>query len=1121
MILALEGTETWFPLTWASRRQTATARSTTEAEMISLGAGLFGEGIPAQELFETIFQKPVVLECLQGNSAVISIVSAGYSPKLRHMSKTQRIELGSIYEVFEEAGTVLLYIKTDKQRADPRTKNLQPISWPEALKLMGIIPLDKDHQSPLCASVRMSCFQLHQPQHPKLSCSQVHQPLHRSKFINMDRISSVILHSDPGGATVTQSGDSGVWCAVNGPRVAWDRQVVNNLDKDPYLAEDPKLRGHADHIKVASDIATGQAKRWVQLTGIVDQVMLQKPKHLQDTDFKTKAVFHILGYSFESEVREGSNPTYNLKAEVNEEHRRPLEAALRVASRYSTELNSPGAALMVPQLVALVLQRHEHETLKKVVTTWLELKGWTESRALDAGRLTASDVALFVQDSRAPSRVIPSLQFLTKNLYLKLDLTLATALQKATKSAIGIGQHQAPVVQPILLARLEEAIANAIVTDNDKWLGLFGNWCVAMGCVRWAHIQRSRLLQMTQYSLIWECMRGKQRLRRCGFYWSCPRYSVFDGHDFSQAFVNVAETLPSDFAAIAFQLHDHAEIPHRVAKSQVALALAVEVEPDDLRRITSKSWRQLSVTWSFLSELDPTQVCALGNWLDTTEKGVNITPWRYHRGKQQQAQSLKLLLRLCLRSLVVGFKCSSWHNMSPALAKQVLEDQRPMLPDEDNTIVFEQVSTKKLVTEQVVRLRNQVKNNTFLIKLKSTRGVPSSSSELTESPAMDSTAPAGESSEPSDRVPVKARPPLPLQRPALLGSSPRPVLRPAVLPPGVRPAAGARVPVPEPKHPPRRGGVPEPARPPRPALAKASSSMRLPGYAVHDRPHAFNPDEYFDELARNLLARVQHSGDPAPPTMDHNYKEDRLIPAIILGPLAKASMAKFFKEHNVKMVITAFEESLTSRGGSVPEGVCTFQLPLTHYDRDKASVLQAWQYIRKSILPTLEAGESVYIHCMAGVHTAPLAAAAITAMLTKTSFDDQLARIGTLRRIEPHKVIKKPSMKMAMWWLRDLANRQTFQSVLIQLPVVLARSDTPPGGWHVLTTQGSGEPPQPSCRWRQSPGNRKAFFTGGVVTAESVEEALVRERRWCRQCIENLPASFQGVLSNSAFELLK
>ena len=152
MMMAVEGPNTWFPLTWASRRQTATARSTTEAEMISLGAGLFSEALPTQEFLEHIFDRPVVLECLQDNSAVIAIVAAGYSPKLRHMSKTQRIELGSIYEVFEEAGTVLLYIKTDKQRADPLTKNILPQAWPEALKLLGITPLSIEHPKQAAAS---------------------------------------------------------------------------------------------------------------------------------------------------------------------------------------------------------------------------------------------------------------------------------------------------------------------------------------------------------------------------------------------------------------------------------------------------------------------------------------------------------------------------------------------------------------------------------------------------------------------------------------------------------------------------------------------------------------------------------------------------------------------------------------------------------------------------------------------------------------------------------------------------------------------------------------------------------------------------------------------------------
>ena len=42
---------------------------------------------------------------------------------------------------------------------------------------------------------------------------------------------------------------------------------------------------------------------------------------------------------------------------------------------------------------------------------------------------------------------------------------------------------------------------------------------------------------------------------RLGFYWSCPRFSVFEGHDFGQAFANVcSQCLPAG-----------AEIPHRVA----------------------------------------------------------------------------------------------------------------------------------------------------------------------------------------------------------------------------------------------------------------------------------------------------------------------------------------------------------------------------------------------------------------------------------------------------------------------------------------------------------------------------------------------------------------------------
>ncbi|CAE7259976.1 unnamed protein product [Symbiodinium sp. CCMP2592] len=135
-LLVLEGPNSWWPLSWASKKQTATSRSTTEAEIISLASGLFGEAMPMQELAELVFKREVDLYCYQDNSAVIQIVQSGYSAKLRHVSKTHRINLSSLYEVFEDPHTNLGYIATDKQCADIFTKALPPVKFPAALQLL-------------------------------------------------------------------------------------------------------------------------------------------------------------------------------------------------------------------------------------------------------------------------------------------------------------------------------------------------------------------------------------------------------------------------------------------------------------------------------------------------------------------------------------------------------------------------------------------------------------------------------------------------------------------------------------------------------------------------------------------------------------------------------------------------------------------------------------------------------------------------------------------------------------------------------------------------------------------------------------------------------------------------
>ena len=140
MFLTLEGPDSFWPLCWGSKRQGATARSTCEAEIISLDSGVFGEAVPMQDLFDLVLNRPISLVCQQGNASVIQIVHGGYSAKLRHLKKVHKLNLSALYELFNDPQVTLQYIKSAPQRADPFTKALEPCKWTAALELLNIQP---------------------------------------------------------------------------------------------------------------------------------------------------------------------------------------------------------------------------------------------------------------------------------------------------------------------------------------------------------------------------------------------------------------------------------------------------------------------------------------------------------------------------------------------------------------------------------------------------------------------------------------------------------------------------------------------------------------------------------------------------------------------------------------------------------------------------------------------------------------------------------------------------------------------------------------------------------------------------------------------------------------------
>ena len=133
--LVLVGPNTFFPLAWVCKKQTSVSRSTTESEVIH---SLFLEALPALSLWETLLGRSVVLEVLEDNQATIIVVRKGYSPKLRHIQRTHRVNLASLKEVFDKDSVELSYVETDKQAADIFTKALEPQKLGAALKMLGI-----------------------------------------------------------------------------------------------------------------------------------------------------------------------------------------------------------------------------------------------------------------------------------------------------------------------------------------------------------------------------------------------------------------------------------------------------------------------------------------------------------------------------------------------------------------------------------------------------------------------------------------------------------------------------------------------------------------------------------------------------------------------------------------------------------------------------------------------------------------------------------------------------------------------------------------------------------------------------------------------------------------------
>ena len=82
--------------------------------------------------------RDIDLRIREDNEACIIVATKGFSPKLRHVKRTQKVDVGSLGEFIRSPDVDISYINTDDQIADIFTKGLDSVKWCKAVDMLNV-----------------------------------------------------------------------------------------------------------------------------------------------------------------------------------------------------------------------------------------------------------------------------------------------------------------------------------------------------------------------------------------------------------------------------------------------------------------------------------------------------------------------------------------------------------------------------------------------------------------------------------------------------------------------------------------------------------------------------------------------------------------------------------------------------------------------------------------------------------------------------------------------------------------------------------------------------------------------------------------------------------------------
>ena len=260
-------------------------------------------------------------------------------------------------------------------------------------------------------------------------------------------------------------------------------------------------------------------------------------------------------------------------------------------------------------------------------------------------------------------------------------------------------------------------------------------------------------------------------------------------------------------------------------------------------------------------------------------------------------------------------------------------------------------------------------------------------------------------------------------------------------------------------------------------------------------------DEVFDALARARWQRPGHSNRPEPVSLVWRGADG--VGNVWLGGLPRYDDLAFMLRQNITLVLSAMRDRACDCEGGLPElesERLQEQVSISYNGQERQT---CWDELRYLIPSTLHHGESIWIHCLAGVRRAPVLGGMVISLLTDSSLEDSLHTIKQVRAIEPEKVRSRKGGDAIFDWARQQIARG-FPNRQLPEDWVWKCSVRDRAAWHIVEVDNEEVP---LCKWNQA--RDKAKFKGETFRVAKTKDAWYFGRPFCRTCRMQLPASLK------------